>query len=203
MPLTKLNATLGLTGSLPAVSGANLTGISSDFVLIKTVTASNVSNVTFDHGSDSVVFDNTYKCYFVNVHQMYGATDNEKIFAYARVSGSNSSSNFRQQIVYNTYNGSSSTNPASAPNNNKLYQNAGTVRNSSPEYFNGQFYFYGIGLNTRMAIIFSAIYKNNSGSLHHETGSSGSDNTETVNGFRFEMGGGNMYGTISLYGIKT
>ena len=29
MPLTKLNATQGLTGTLPAVSGANLTGISA------------------------------------------------------------------------------------------------------------------------------------------------------------------------------
>ena len=29
MPLTKLNATKGLTGTLPAVSGANLTGISA------------------------------------------------------------------------------------------------------------------------------------------------------------------------------
>mgnify|MGYP003145444863 CR=1 FL=1 len=33
MPLTKLNATLGLTGTLPAVSGANLTGISAGKVL--------------------------------------------------------------------------------------------------------------------------------------------------------------------------
>tara|TARA_Y100000004_G_scaffold191394_1_gene250128 strand:+ start:673 stop:1176 length:504 start_codon:yes stop_codon:yes gene_type:complete len=33
MPLTKLNATLGLTGSLPAVSGANLTNIDAGKVL--------------------------------------------------------------------------------------------------------------------------------------------------------------------------
>ena len=33
MPLIKLNATLGLTGTLPAVSGANLTGISAGKVL--------------------------------------------------------------------------------------------------------------------------------------------------------------------------
>ena len=34
MPLTKLNATLGLTGSLPAVSGANLTGISAGITMV-------------------------------------------------------------------------------------------------------------------------------------------------------------------------
>ena len=33
MPLTKLNATLGLTGTLPAVSGANLTGISAGITM--------------------------------------------------------------------------------------------------------------------------------------------------------------------------
>lgn len=33
MPLIKLNATLGLTGALPAVSGANLTGVSAGKVL--------------------------------------------------------------------------------------------------------------------------------------------------------------------------
>tara|TARA_R100000084_G_C4596568_1_gene121054 strand:+ start:135 stop:692 length:558 start_codon:yes stop_codon:yes gene_type:complete len=33
MPLTKLNATNGLTGTLPAVSGANLTGISAGITM--------------------------------------------------------------------------------------------------------------------------------------------------------------------------
>ena len=33
MPLTKLNATQGLTGTLPAVSGANLTGISAGITM--------------------------------------------------------------------------------------------------------------------------------------------------------------------------
>ena len=34
MPLTKLNATFGLTGTLPAVSGANLTGISAGITMV-------------------------------------------------------------------------------------------------------------------------------------------------------------------------
>ena len=32
MPLIKLNATQGLTGALPAISGANLTGIQAKLV---------------------------------------------------------------------------------------------------------------------------------------------------------------------------
>ena len=45
MALVKLNATLGLTGTLPAVSGANLTGIASDYVKIST------TNITSDGAS--------------------------------------------------------------------------------------------------------------------------------------------------------
>ena len=172
-------------------------------VLLKTVTASNVSNVTFDNGSNGVVFDNTYKSYFLNVQRVYGATNDEKVFGYARVNGSNSSQSFRNVIVYNTYNGQYSTAPATAPNNNKMYQNAGSVRNNNPEYYNAQFYFYGIGESTRMMMTGQATYKANSGYQHNESICSGSDGTETTNGIRFEMGGGNIYGTFSLYGLVT
>ena len=172
-------------------------------ILLKTVTASNVANVVFDHGSNGVVFDTTYKSYLINVVRAYGATNDQKIHMKARVSGSNSSSNFRMQIMYHTYNGSTSTNPASAPNNDKLYQNAGTIRNTNPEYFVGQFYLYGIGESTRMSMTGQATYKNNSGYLHNEAFSSGSDANETTSGIEFTMASGNIYGTFSLYGLVT
>ena len=189
--------------ALRKMTKANFVGDNGSMVLIKTVTASNVSSVVFDHGSSDVVFDTTYKSYLINVVRAYGATDNQKLLMKARVSGSNSSSNFRMQIMYNTYNGSSSTNPASAPNNDKLYQNAGTIRNSSPEYFVGQFYLYGIGESTRMSMTGQATYKNNSGYLHNEAFSSGSDANETTSGIEFTMASGNIYGTFSLYGLVT
>ena len=121
----------------------------------------------------------------------------------ARVSGSNSSSNFRMQIMYHTYNGSTSTNPASAPNNDKLYQNAANIRKTKTEYFDGHFYLYGIGESTRMSMTGQATYKNNSGYLHNEAFSSGSDANETTSGIEFTMASGNIYGTFSLYGLVT
>ena len=45
MPLTKLNATLGLTGTLPAVSGANLTNLDAGKIL-QVVTATDASGLS-------------------------------------------------------------------------------------------------------------------------------------------------------------
>jgi hypothetical protein len=188
-------------GSPPAFEALPASG---SMILLKTVTASNVSSVVFDHGSSGVVFDTTYKSYFINVQNAYGATNDQKLFIKARVSGSNSSSSFRMQIMYHTYNGSTSTNPASAPNTDKLYQNAGTIRNTYPDgYFRGQFFLYGIGESTRMAMTGQATYKNNPGYLHNEAIASGSDATETTSGLEFTMASGNIYGTFSLYGLVT
>ena len=50
MPLIKLNATLGLTGTLPAVSGANLTGISAGKVL-QVVSVAKTDTFTISSGS--------------------------------------------------------------------------------------------------------------------------------------------------------
>ena len=52
MPLTKLNATKGLTGTLPAVSGANLTGISAG---ITEVDQWRVTGNTTNSGTDAVI----------------------------------------------------------------------------------------------------------------------------------------------------
>jgi hypothetical protein len=197
------NNTISAITALPSgmTSAPGLT--TGALILIKTQTASNVSNVIFDHGTSDVVFDNTYKCYLLNVHRAYGATDDQKIRIKTRISGSDSSSAFRQQAMYHTYNGSTSTNPASAPNNDKLFQISGTIRNSSPEYFQGQFFFYGIGESTRMVMTGQGAYKNSSGYHHNEAFSSGVDNDETVNGIKIDMASGNIYGTFSLYGITT
>ena len=48
MPLIKLNATKGLTGTLPAVSGANLTGLSAGITEVDQwrITGSNTNEST-------------------------------------------------------------------------------------------------------------------------------------------------------------
>jgi len=218
MALTRLNtnaygSTINLasnvTGTLPITNGGTAATTAAalantgNLVLIKTTTASDVSNVIFDNDVSDVVFDDAYKGYLLNIQRAYGATNDQKIRIITRISGSDSTSAFRAQSVYNTYNGSTSTDPASAPNNDKLYQIAGTIRTTSPEYFQGQFFFYGIGTSTRMMMTGQCGYKNNSGYHHNEAFSSGADNTETTTGIKIDMASGNIYGTFSLYGIKT
>jgi hypothetical protein len=202
---TSLNLASNVTGTLPIANGgtAATSFDPASLVLIKSVTASDDSNIIFDNDASGVVFDDAYKCYLFNFQRVYGATNDVKIHFITRSGASDSGGTFRAQSIYNTYDGSTSTNPASAPNTDKLYQIAGTIRNTNPEYFQGQIFCYGIGENTRMAITGQCIYKNNSGYTHNEAFSSSSDTTQTINGMKFQMSSGNIYGTISLYGVKT
>ena len=86
MPLTKLNATLGLTGSLPAVSGANLTGISAGKVLqvVSTTDNTEISNTTgttpynYSQLNTTITPSATSSKIFVQVHFgciQYGGND--------------------------------------------------------------------------------------------------------------------------------
>ena len=45
-------------------------------ILIKTLTASNSSTLSFVHGSSSVIFDNTYDKYVFKFYDIHAATDN-------------------------------------------------------------------------------------------------------------------------------
>ena len=205
-PNQSVNLASNVTGTLPVANGGTAVTSAGDIgnlVLISSVTASDASNIIFDNDASGVVFDDAYKCYMFNLQRIYGATNDVKIHMITRSGASDSGGTFRQQAMYHTYDGSTSTNPASAPNSDKLFQIAGTIRNTNPEYFQGQMFCYGIGENTRMAITGQCIYKNNGGYTHNEAFSSSSDTTQTINGMKFQMASGNIYGTISLYGIKT
>tara|TARA_Y100001938_G_C7969566_1_gene368610 strand:+ start:14 stop:640 length:627 start_codon:yes stop_codon:yes gene_type:complete len=103
MPLIKLNATQGLTGTLPAVSGANLTGISADYVHIKTQTVtSGVASVNFVNGTSGVVFDGTYKRYMVFVQDLITADDNSAQTR-VRISSNGGSSYFTSGYLSSGY----------------------------------------------------------------------------------------------------
>ena len=101
MPLTKLNATQGLTGTLPAVSGANLTGIATDFVKISTSTVSSAHDyINFDS-----VFSSSYINYLVvgRINNTYGGTNLGVRF---RASGSTESgSNYNRYGARHTVSG--------------------------------------------------------------------------------------------------
>ena len=54
-----------------SISAVTATGLASGaMTLIKTVTASNASNITFIHGTSDVVFDSTYPIYVIKLINM-------------------------------------------------------------------------------------------------------------------------------------
>ncbi len=68
---------LATSGTLPALNGSALTGISADMVHIKTQVGDNHSSVDFMHGTNGVIFDSTYDVYEFVIHYWYGASNSE------------------------------------------------------------------------------------------------------------------------------
>ena len=96
--LTGTLADARFPATLPAISGANLTGLSTDFVHLKTLTASGVSSLDFIHGTNDVVLDSTYNIYKIIGYQVdFGSTHG--LACRFRVSSSFVSSDYETQSI--------------------------------------------------------------------------------------------------------
>ena len=189
------NSSLGAVTALPAAIDTGA------LILIKTQTASNVSEVIFDHGTSDVVFDNTYAQYVLRCSNVYGASNNVYPQILLRASGTTKGGDYRVQGRYTRYDGSSeSAGDYSHPGD--LFQSIGSVRNTNTEYFHSMTTFSNIGIASRRASSFSqATYKDNSGRQYMDIQSGASDTDGTWNGFKIQMNSGNIYGIFSLYGV--
>jgi len=197
MALTKINNnTISAITALPA---AIPTGA---LILIKTQTASNVSEVIFDHGTSDVVFDNTYDQYVLRCSNVYGASDGVYPRIRLRASGTTKTADYRNQGRWARYDGSTESG-GDYSDNGFLFQSAGSVRNTNTEYFHSMTTFSNIGIASRRASSFSqSTYKDTSGRQYMDVQSGGSDSSGTWNGFTVYMNSGNIYGSFSLYGVN-
>ena len=197
MALTKINNnTISAITALPA---AIPTGA---LILIKTQTASNVSEVIFDHGTSDVVFDNTYDQYVLRCSNVYGASDGVYPRIRLRASGTTKTADYRNQGRWARYDGSTESG-GDYSDNGFLFQSAGSVRNTNTEYFHSMPTFSNIGIASRRASSFSqSTYKDTSGRQYMDVQSGGSDSSGTWNGFTVYMNSGNIYGSFSLYGVN-
>lgn len=208
MPLTKLNATLGLTGSLPAVSGANLTGIASDFVLIKSIVASGSSSIEFINGSSDVVIDSTYRQYILKGSNVTASANGETYFAIRE------SSSFQGSNYARVYSRLVRTSSSDGQQQYSSWTDSGTVGARLEHNYTGQspkatnyevilnnpndgtlltsFMFHTWGANQESEDKFQGI---RGGAYYRGNGNA-------VDGFRFKHSGGNLSGTFSLYGVK-
>jgi hypothetical protein len=196
------NNTISAITALPSgmTSAPGLT--TGSLVLLNTQTVSNVAEVFIVNGSSGVVFDNTYKSYLIKIIDCYGANDGVNMRAFIGNSSDYQTSSYRMMTFASRYNGSSEA-QQNHYSNTKFFETAQNVRNTSPEYMQFEMVIKGAGYSTRPSSYYRATYKNNSGEQVVETGGSNYDATTTMTKIKFNTSSGNIYGTFSLYGIKS
>jgi len=170
------------------------------FTLIKETNASNVAAVTFQNGTDSVVFDSTYKVYFLTVTNLKLASD-EELFYRALSGGSALTSGYWTAQV-GTY-GSSTPNTY-----NDRYENAfmGTPGDAESSFtFSSFMYIYNVGQSSAFPQAMGQVQMKRSNGNYYGFSFSGSYNTAISNFDGFTItnnGGGNISsGNFKLYGI--
>jgi hypothetical protein len=174
---------------------------SPGMTLIKETNASNVSAVTFTHGTDSVVFDSTYKVYFLTMTNITMASD-EELFLRALSGGSALTSGY-WTAQFGSY-GSSLPNAYNDRYENAFMGSPGDVESTRP--FSGWAYFFNVGVSSEQPQAMGQIQMCRSNGNVYGFGFSGSYNTAISNFDGFTLtnaGGGNISsGNFKLYGIN-
>ena len=193
-------------------AGALDSGVSTGaMTLIKTITGSNVSDISFVHGSSNVVFDSTYKEYCFKIINMTPATDNLIFEVGFRYVGSNfdatvTSSAHRAMIHENGTNATLEYVGDDDLDQSTDYQHiANGVGNAADESLCGVLCISEPSSTTFVKHFWSRTQFDEAstaqGSVDFYVG--GYCNTTTaIDGVQFRMASGNFDATIKLYGIK-
>jgi hypothetical protein len=171
--------------------------------LIKEINASNVASVSFIDGTDSVVFDSTYKVYFVTYTNILMASD-EELFLRILSGG------VVQSGATDYWSGNFGTigSPAVPGAYNDRYENAlwgspGDVESTIP--VSGFAYFYNVGQSSAYPMAMGQIFMQRSNGNHYAMGFGGYYKTVISNFDGITLtnaGGGNISsGNFKLYGI--
>ncbi len=204
MAVISNGTTLIDAGTLGASAGAG------KLTLIKTLTASGSSTLSFLHGTSSVVFDGTYDSYiykFINIHP----------------SGTNRFQFNGTQDAGSNYNVSKTTNvyicgvAESGSDNAYIYQGSDDLHNSSSfqdlmaygnqdadndHSLNGTVQIFAPSSTTFVKHFIASSNGNIDTNYTVQTYVSGYFNTnDDINGIRFQMNSGTFDGVIKLYGV--
>ena len=198
-------------GTTIADAGSFASGlVNADQVLIKELTASSSANLTFLHGTSSVVLDGTYPIYKFVCTSIHPATDNTDLLVKFRDGGSNydatcTATMFSSRLAEDNSDYGlgieASQDEAQATGGVKLSVGLGTAND---ECTSGEMYLFSPS-NTIFVKHFIAHFP----VVHHAEYSynwwkSGYANvTAAIDGVQFAMSSGNIdAGTIKLYGLK-
>ena len=204
--------TLGQSGETVTIpSGATITnsgtatGFSDPgFTLIKETNASSVAAVTFQNGTDSVVFDSTYKVYFLSITNLILAGDEELFLRILSGGSVQSGSTSYWTGLYGTYGSPLLPNAFNDRYENALWGSPGDVESTIP--VSGYVYFYNVGQSSSYPMAMGQMFMQRSNGNHYGMGFSGYYKTAISNfdGFTLTNNGGPNIssGNFKLYGIK-
>ena len=179
--------------------------------LIKTLTASSSSTLSFVNGSSDVVLDNTYPIYlfkFINIHP---ATDNVQFMHNGSIdAGSNynvTKTNTMFEGEHSEGGGSGTLNYISSHDitqgtgNAKFTYNCG---NDNDQSLSGQFFIFSPSSTTFVKHFLSVVSNSHNSDYEKNTYTAGYYNTTSdLDAVQFSYSSGNIdSGTIKLYGIK-
>ena len=178
--------------------------------LIKTITASSDSTISFVHGSSDVVLNDTYPIYFFKLINIHPGTDNVHLQVNFRDGGSSydatktstSFAAYHQEddgdaaLTYST-----SRDLAQSTGVQRLVDNIGAA---ADECTSGYLFLFDPSSTTFVKHFLAEFSQTNAGEQAWRHNIGGYCNTTTaIDGVQFSMSSGNIdLGTIKLYGIK-
>ena len=177
---------------------------------IKTLTASNSADLTFVHGSSSVVLDSTYPIYLFKYINMHPATNDVEFYFNASTNSGGAYNAVKTTTVVRASHAESGSGGALSyiTGNDKAQasgeQQIGQSGNDNDQSISGELYLFNPSSTTFVKHFLCQTNYCDHGDESHFHFYAGYLNTTTaVDAVQFTMSSGNIdAGTIKLYGIK-
>ena len=186
------------------------TAAEGSLTLIKTLTASSSSTLSFVDGSSSVVLDNTYPVYLFKFINCHPATNSALLRFTASTDGGSNYGVTKTSTGVNAYNAESFAQAAIGYNTgidlaqSTTPQNLSTnVSNASDGSTSGVFYLFNPSSTTFVKHFIVRSSLNNGSYAQDEYFAGYLNTTSAIDAIQFKFSSGNIdAGTIKLYGIK-
>ena len=182
---------------------------SGAMTLIKTLTASSSSTLSFVHGSSDVVFDSTYPIYmfkFINMHP----ASNDIFFTFQGSTDSGSNYNTSMTTTYFDAYHAESGSPSALryitsldQANGTSFQTISVAFSGNDEASSGELYLFNPSSTTFVKHYMSRIESTESAYSKDNHSAGYFNTTSAIDAIQFKMSSGNIdAGSIKLYGIK-
>jgi len=200
-------------GSTIFDAGSMSAGFGGSMVLIKKLTASSSSTLSFVDGASSVVLDSTYKEYLFTFKHIHPATDNANFGFNLSTDGGSNYNIAKTSATFVSYNAEAGNDQAleysPGPDNAQdtrfqdLSDGYSGVGNDSDQNCSGYLHLFSPADTTFVKHFISRVNVSNNINFTTDNYVAGYGNTtSSINAIRFQMNTGNIdAGDICLYGI--